>query len=261
MKKQKPPWLQRLPVDPKKLSFDELRYFKEVDAFLSEPVSGPGGLVYFLRCFKLLTVFAVTCITENLYPPLTRCWNELEKFFIDKSAFQDVVFVQAWIFLDFPFGNNSETLLDFYEDYLKKEIGNDRFQYFVDQMRKTRLGLYQEVLSSSKIIKLRELITKQTVSVASNDEACEKGELFLTRLVEFKGQVFHFGGAQRFPKADETKLVKMVLENLRCFDGTTEKEKYENFMKLAGPFWLSFLASGASLPQLKSTHYRLYLKE
>ena len=259
MKKQKPPWLQRIPVDPNKLSLDELRYFKEVDAFLSESVSGPEGLVYFLRCFKLLTIFAVTCVAKNHYPPLTRCWNELEKFFIDKTAFQDVVFVQAWIFFDFPFGKDGETLLDFYEEYLKKEIKNDKFQYFVDQMRKTRMGLYRELLSSRKTIKFRELITEQTTTIARNDEACEKGEIFLTRLVEFKGQILQFGGAKRFPKADKSKLLKLVRENLTCFNGSTEKEQYENFMKLAGPFWLSFLTSNASFPLLKSTHYQHYL--
>jgi len=261
MKKQKPPWLQRIPVDPNKLSFDELRYFKDVDAFLSEPVYGPEGLVYFLRCFKLLTVFAMTCVAENRYPPLTRCWEDLEKFFIDKHAFQDVVFVQAWIFFDFPFGNDGETLLDFYEEYLKNEIKKDHFQCFVDQMRKSRMGLYQEILSSRKTIKFRELITEQTTTIARNDEAFEKGEIFLTRLVEFKGQILQLGGAKRFPKADESKLLKLVRENLTCFNGSTEKEQYENLMKLAGPFWLSFLTSSASFPVLKSTHYHHYLKE
>ena len=40
MKKQKPSWLKGIPIDPSKLTLDELRNFKEADRLLTGPIEG-----------------------------------------------------------------------------------------------------------------------------------------------------------------------------------------------------------------------------
>jgi hypothetical protein len=76
------------------------------------------------------------------------------------------------------------TALDYFEISIKESGLAENYQIFIDQMRKSRLGLYQEIMSSKKTIKLRELFTGNIVNINRSIEDYEKGEIFLTRLVE-----------------------------------------------------------------------------
>ena len=206
MKKKKPSWLKAIPIDPSKLTLDELRNFKEVDRLLTGPIEGPEGWAYFVRCFWFLTLFAIATIVDNRLPPLTRCWNELDKFFMRDKAFDDEIFVQSWIFFNFPVDKNGRTVLDYLDDFLTGTEGKANFQYFIEQMKKSRLGLYQEILSGKYTTTFRELITGNTIKTFRSIKKYEKGEIFLTRLVEYEGQVYQFGDPKGWPKEFKSQL-------------------------------------------------------
>mgnify|MGYP001562240298 CR=1 FL=1 len=82
MTKKKAAWLVTVPADLiPKLSLKELRAFKGTHAFLTEPIEGPEGLAYHIRGFRYLLFFSLACIAEDKYPPLTRCWKDLDRPF------------------------------------------------------------------------------------------------------------------------------------------------------------------------------------
>ena len=56
----------------------------------------PPGFAEYMRAYRFLLFFGIACVEENKYPPLTRCWKELEKLFMSDPAFEDGVFVQSW---------------------------------------------------------------------------------------------------------------------------------------------------------------------
>ena len=260
LKKRNKSWLDRLPVDPRKLSFEELKDFKFVDKYLTESIDGPEGWSYCTRAFRFLTAFSMWCLYENKYPPFTKCWNELEKYFMNEEIFNDGVFVQAWIFINFPFGNNGETIIDYFSRSLENEFKNQDFDYFVNIIKESRLGLYQEILSSKKTTRFRELITGRVINTIRSVEHYEKGEIFLTRFVEYKGDIFQFGDPKCWPSEYRLQLENIVKDKLIYFDGKSVKEKYENFMRLAGPYWMSCVTSNTSFPILEPDHYKYYLE-
>jgi hypothetical protein len=83
---------------------------------------------------------------EDKYPPLRRCWKDLEKLFMRDPAFGDGVFVQSWILMDFPFGSKGETALDYFEEFLRGIDGAEKVQPFIDAARSSRLVLHQDVM-------------------------------------------------------------------------------------------------------------------
>jgi len=260
MKKRKPSWLKGIPIDTSKLTFDEVRNFKEADRLFTEHIPGPEGWAYFIRCFRFLTAYAIATIVENRFPSLTKCWNELDKFFMHEEVFDDEVFVQSWIFFDFPFGENGQTVLDYFEDFIMQGDVGGSFQYFIEQMRKTRLGLYQEILSSKKTTKFRELITGNTIDTFRSVQEYEKGEIFLTRLVDYKGQIYQFGDPKCWPKEYKSQLEGFILEKMWFFDGSTTEEKYMKLMKIGGPYWMSCVTSNPNFPILSPDHYLEFLE-
>lgn len=44
--------------------------------------------------------FGLACVAEDKYPPLTRCWKDLERRFMRDPSFDDGVFVQSWVLMD-----------------------------------------------------------------------------------------------------------------------------------------------------------------
>ncbi len=168
-KKPSPAWLEalkRIKVDPYQLELKELRAFKDVDHYLNEPIIGSKEWEYLIRCFRFLTSFALITINEKRFPSLSNCWEELDRLFLHDGIFDDEVFVQSWIFFDLPLDTAQKTVLDYFEDIVaeKTDIFNN-FKYFIDCMKKSRLGLYQEILSSKKTIKFRELFTEKIIKV------------------------------------------------------------------------------------------------
>lgn len=261
MKKQKPSWLKGIPFDISKLSFDELRNLKEADRLLTGHIPGPEGWAYFMRCFRFLMAYAIATIEENRFPPLTKCWNELDKFFMHEEVFDDEVFVQSWIFFDFPFGEKGQTVLDYFEDFIKQGEGVENFQYFIEQMEKSRLGVYQEILSSKKTTKFRELITGNTIDTFRSVKVYEKREIFLTRLVEYEDQIYQFGDPKCWPKEYKPHIEGFIRDKMSYFDGSTTEEKYMKLMKFGGPYWMSCVTSNPNFPILSPDHYLEYLRD
>ena len=56
-------------------------------------------------------------------------------------AFEDGVFVQSWILMDFPFGPKGETALDYFDAFLSGIDEAPKFQPFIDAARKSRLRM------------------------------------------------------------------------------------------------------------------------
>jgi len=262
MAKQKPAWLSILPggLDASKFSLDELRSAKQAHAFLSERVPGPNGIAEYIRGFRYLLFFGIACTAENKYPPLTRCWKELEKLFMSDPAFDDGVFVQSWILMDFPFGPERHTALDYFEEFLRGTDAAPQFQRFIDEARKSRLGLHQDVLRNKKVAKFRELISRKEISTFPSIEEYGKGEILLIRTIAHGDQVFMFGNPKGFPREAAAQIEEMVLDKLFYVDeAPTPIAQYEMFMKLAGPYWMSCVTKNDAVPILEPDHYRTYL--
>ena len=179
MAKQKPAWLSFLPpgVSLSKLSLDDVRAVKDAHALLTERVEGPECFVDCTRGFRLLLLFGIDCVAENKYPPLTRCWNELERLFMGDPGFEDGVFVQSWILMDFPFGPQGQTALDYFEDFLTGTPGATELQRFIDAARGSRLGLHQDIMRTKSVARFRELLSGKVTSAVPTVDDYETGEI------------------------------------------------------------------------------------
>jgi len=263
MAKPKAAWHAILPggKSPSAYTLDELRAVKEAHAFLTERVPGPEGIASYIRGFNYLLFFGIACVAENKYPPLTRCWKELEALFMGDPMFDDGVFVQSWILMDFPFGPARQTALDYFEEFLKGTEAGPPLQRFIDEARRSRLGLHQDVLRTKKVAKFRELVTGKVISAFPSVEAYGKGEILLTRTMAYGDQVFMFGNPKGFPKEAKNQIEDMVLGKLFYFseEATTPIGQYEAFMKLAGPYWMSCVTKNEDTPILDPDHYLTYL--
>jgi hypothetical protein len=249
-------------LPPSRYSLDELRSAKAAHAFLTEKVEGPEGFGECLRSFRYLLFFGIACVAENKYPPLTRCWKELDQLFTRDPAFQDEVFVPSWIFMDFPFGPNGETALDHFEQFLDGVEDAPKFQPFIDAARKSRLGLHQDVTRTKKIAKFRELLSGKVTEAFPSIDEYGKGEILLTRMLAYKDQVFVWGDPKGFPRQKKTHIEDMVLDKIMVYSdpNDTPEVQYEKFMKLAGPYWMSCVTKNDATPILAPDHYLTYLR-
>jgi len=161
MVKKKPEWHDILPgrMVPSAYTLDELRSAKQAHEFLTEPIPGPPGIVSYIRGFRYLLFFGIACIVENKYPPLTLCWKDLDRFCMSDRTFDDTMFVQPWILMDFPFGPQQQTAVDYFEEFLKGTEFGPQFQEFIDEARRGRLGLHQDVMRTKQVAKFRDLFT------------------------------------------------------------------------------------------------------
>jgi hypothetical protein len=262
MRRDKPAWHAVLPggKSAAAYSLDELRAAKQVHAFLTEDMPGPAQVAHHLRAFRYLLFFGITCVAEDKYPPLTRCWKDLERRFMGDPMFDDGVFVQSWILMDFPFGPTGQTALDYFEDFLTGTEARPQLQSFIDAARKSRLGLHQDVMRTKKVAKFRELLSGKVIEAFPSIEHYDKGEILLIRAVTCGQQVVFFGNPKGFPKEAKEQIEDMVLDKLFYLgDATDPIGQYEKFMKLAGPYWMSCVCSNHEAPILAPDHYRTYL--
>ncbi len=262
-KESSPAWLdglKRIKIDPSQLDFKELKAFKDADRYLNEPIRGPKEWEYLIRCFRFLSTFAFFTIYEKQFPPLSNCWEELERLFIHEEIFDDGIFVQSWIFCDFPFGTEKKAVIDYFEEFVAKTEVINHFQYFIDCMKTSRLGLYQEILSSKKTIKFRELFTGKIIKIENTIPVYNSGEIFLTRLVDIGGKIYSFCDPKCWPKEYKSQLENMVKAKLFYFEAPSIEEEYEQFMKYAGPYWMSCVVTDQECPILQPDHYLTYLK-
>jgi hypothetical protein len=201
MSKHAPAWPAILPGGrpPSDFSLDELRAAKAAHAFLTEEVPGPPAIAKYIRAFRFLLFFGIACVAEDKYPPLTRCWKDLERRFMRDPAFDDGVFVQSWVLMDFPFGPSRETALDYFEAFLKGTDVEPQLRPFVEDARRSRLGLHQDVMRTKKVGKFRELLSSKVVEAVPSVDEYGKGEIFLVRAMTCRDHVFFFGNPKGFP--------------------------------------------------------------
>lgn len=248
--------------DPAAYSLDELRSAKQAHEFLTEPIPGPPGIVSYIRGFRYLLFFGIACVVENKYPPLTWCWRDLDKLFMADPAFDDAMFVQAWILMDFPFGPQHQIAVDYFEEFLRDIEFGPRFQEFIDEARRSRLGLHQDVMGTKKVAKFRELFTGRVIEAFPSVEQYGKGEILLVRTMTAGNQVYLFGNPKGFPKEAKAQIEDMIIGKLFYFeDNNAPIAQYEEFMKLAGPYWMSCVTQNDATPILEPDHYQTYLDE
>jgi len=249
-------------LSPARFSLDELRAAKKAHELLTEEVEGPEGIAYYLRCFRYLTFFGVACVVEDKFPPLTRCWNDLQRLFASEPAFDDDVFVTGWILMDFPFGPERQTALDYFEDFVKQTGVGPKLQAFIDEGRRSRLGLWQDVMRTRQVAKFRELFTGNVIEAFPSVEEYGKGEILLVRTMAHRNQVFLFGNPKGFPKETKGRIEDMILDKLFFTESKPDaavSAQYARFMKLAGPYWMSCVTKNDAVSILDPDHYRMYL--
>jgi hypothetical protein len=91
-----PGWLKSLPVEPGRLTLEELRHLKDADDYLSEKIEGPECWQYFHRCFKFLFAFSVGLYAEKRFSALNRCWDDFRDSFLKDQDLNDGVFTESF---------------------------------------------------------------------------------------------------------------------------------------------------------------------
>ncbi len=258
-----PDWMKLLPVSADKLDFNELRNFKAFHELinchdLADDV--PKSVKYAFRSFRFLYLFAVSLIDKKQFPTLNRCWDDLRERFSDDCVFEDGVVAESWIFFNFPINKDGRTVLDEFEDvFLTKGENMTHLKSFIDTARKSRLGLYQEILSTSRITKFRELFTDDVISTIRGIPDYRSGEIFLGRIIEIDGDRFLFGDPSCFPADRKQSLIDMVANKMAAY-GTANniEEDYKQFMRLAGPYWMSVASNDKDGEILMPDHWKMY---
>jgi hypothetical protein len=259
--KKKPAWLSILPPGAAEMTLDELRNVKKLHEFLTQPVPGPAPIAEFIRGFHYLLLFGAACVAENKHPALKKAWQELDRLFMSDPSFDDPEFVPCWLLMDFPFGPEGQTALDYFEDFLGNSESAARFKPFIKEARRSRLGLYQDVMRSKTVAKFRELFTGNVISAFPSVDHYENGEILLARMMEADGITFVFGDPKGFPKEAKESIETMIEDKFFYLidEPTTKAQMYETFMRLAGPYWMSCVTKKESVPILDPDHYRNYL--
>ncbi len=113
-------------------------------------------------------------------------------------------------------------------------------------------------MSSKKTIKFRELFTGKIIKIENTIPEYESGEIFLTRLVEVGEKIYSFGDPKCWPKEYKLQLENMIKRKLFYFEAPSIEEQYEQFMKHAGPYWMSCVVTDEDCPILQPNHYLSY---
>lgn len=101
-------------------------------------------------------MYAITAMVYDEYPSLSKCWKHLQAEF-GKWAFDESM-ICTWAFFNFPIENG----LSFGELFVNDAQAPELLKPFASEVAKTRLGLYQVVLNSGKLLRLREPMTPST---------------------------------------------------------------------------------------------------
>lgn len=250
------------------LTLDDCRNFKniyELMKSIKNDVKGPEGYRIFYEFMHHLLFYAICCIEEKKFPSLNKCWDALSPLFLDSDYDNDWL-VFCWMFCDFPLNiKTKEVLLDHFTKFLSDMTDlppdfHKHLRNFYSIMKSSRLGLYQEILSTSKTTKYIELFTKNVISTVRSVPYYESGEIFLTRIVSYAGDSFSIHNSMNFPATLKNHVEGMVRNKMHFITSTkNEIADYEQFMKLAGPYWMSSTHATAKSDQILSPdEYEFY---
>ncbi len=263
-------WKKILPpgIDLKKLSFEDYKNFKnfyKILEHINNDLTGPHGFKIFYRLLHCLLFYGSCCIVENKFPSLSKCWKQLSSLFLE-TKYSNEWLVHCWIFCDFPLNLiTKEVFLDHYMNFCLKINGFPEdyvhVKNFVTIMKNSRLGLYQEIASTNHTTKYMELFTNQIVTTVRSVSYYEPGEIFLTRIISYLGNNFTIHDACSYPATAKLQLVGMVENKLKLFANSKNGiTNYDNFMKLAGPYWMSCTHTNSKIPILSPDEYLNYYK-
>lgn len=254
-----PPW-----INISNLSLEDCRNFKAFYQLITKNTQGPPGYRLFYPLLHHLLFYGLCCMEENGFLALHKAWDDLSPLFLT-SEYDNDWLVFCWLFCDFPLNlDTHETMLDHFTYFILHETDapkdyREHVRQFSSIMKLSRLGLYEEILSTSKITKYRELISGHVISTVRSVPYYESGEIFLTRIVSYLGDSFAIHDAKSYPAGFKQQIESMVRNKLSLVSSTgDERVDYANFMKLAGPYWMSSSHTGQSIPILSPDHYKNY---
>lgn len=256
----RPKWMDILPASPDQLTLDELRHFKRFyDLIQMKDMTAPATVKSAYRAFRFLYFFGCILIEEHRFASLNRCWEDLRARFSRFPVFDDGVFLESWIFIDFPLDLTGRTVLDEFAAFCSSmPEAMQEFRPFIEAAKKSRLGLHQEIISTSRTTKYKELFTGTVTSTLRSVPEYEHGEIFLGRIIESGGDRFLLGNPKYWPPSHRDSIIEMVSTRLADVPGSTTVEKYELFMKLAGPYWMSCVCGDYDDEVLSPAHIKTY---
>lgn len=262
-------WKSLLPkkVDVNQLSFDQCRAFSDYYKTLTRKVGGPVGYRIFYRYNLHLLMYGMCCIQENRYPALNRCFDELSGYFLT-DIFDNEWMVYLWVFCDFPVEkDNDKTVLDdFYNFLIENENSipkseRSHLDGFYQAMGRSRLGLYEEILSTKKVTKFREMFSGKVISTVRSVPDYESGEIFVGRVVSYLGDSFLAHDPRNFPPSVKQAVMQMYADKFFYISDTRDDAiDYDAFMRLAGPYTMAVTNSDTRVPVLSPDHYEVYYR-
>jgi hypothetical protein len=221
--------------------------------------AGPPEIAEFVRLFRLVGLFAHFAMSERRFPILERAWADLERFTSHPEA--DEFTATSWMFLDLPVTDDHRTIAEVFAAEIAPN--SPEVKKFVEVVRASRYGVYADAGGTGSSHRLVELITRRRVTVLRGVDA-DPGELFWTRIIEWRGKRFMLGDTRGWPASRREHLTDMLIGRLVTSPwqapGASNEAVYERFMKMTGPYWLSivYLRSDDD-PVLEPTHFERYL--
>ncbi|OED44231.1 hypothetical protein AB833_01955 [Chromatiales bacterium (ex Bugula neritina AB1)] len=256
-------WKTLLPpkVKTSDLTLDECRNFSQFYKLLTRKLKGPIGWQIFYRYTHHLFLFGMCCIQENKFPAVTRAHDLLNGYFITPEFDNDWL-VLLWLFCDFPVEEGStETVIDYFQKFMKEnplpENEQPHLAAFCQKLKASRLGLYEEILSTKKVTRFRELFTGKVINTVRSVPDYESGEIFVGRITGYLGHKFLIHDPRNFPPAHKAMIKSMYAAKFFYVSETMDDaHDYDLFMRLTGPYTMSVTCGDPSVPILAPDLYQ-----
>lgn len=246
----------------KALNIEVINALKKLRELAEVSFDAPEPFKSVLEKWHQFKLFGFTMIAQDEYPSLRRCWDDIGRVFHD---FDDETFLEAYCLLDFPF-SEGKSFAEIFHEKCKDGDGVEHLSDFSLELSKTRLGLYQVILATRKVIKLKESVTGSIYEVFNTIDASKGGEMFLVRLFPVAGNHMMFADPKVFPKEKKNALEDMVMDKAytyySSYFGSTihdDRELYALHMKLSGPYWMSLVTDDHSVDILNPNYWERYL--
>jgi hypothetical protein len=250
-------------------SFDvplnHLRHFQEFERMNAERFQALNGehpaVQYGHSSFYKVELLAMGLIGCGEYPSVERGLSDLMSIFAADPAFDDGINIPAWLFYNFPATPRgtpmADAVLGEYPEF------KDELSPFVEKALQSRLGLYEVVKSGRTHCEVKELFTRTSFRVSDGLAGVRRGTIALCRLLEFEDFRFVLGNSAQFPAERRSLLENMVSEKMSIFmpRGMSRPDSYDGFMRIAGPYWFSIMASGDGVDILDPVHHQRYYQE
>lgn len=201
---------------------------------------GPPAIAELVRLFRMTGLFAFLQMQQKRFPILNRAWADLQ--WILKNPAADEFSVASWVYFDLPVTQDGRTIVEVFGAEIAPN--HPSAQAFVDVARKSRYGIYVDDGGTGRTHRLVELVTRRRVTALRGVHG-DPGELYWTRIIDWRGQKFILGDTRGWAPASRNTVTELVLKHVGeepwSSSSSTLPEAYERFMKLSAPYWLSML--------------------